>query len=236
MNKVKIRLLRVGYVPDLDFNKLNTLIDKSKIFSVSENEDIKNISFKGRYFDIKDFKDIYKSSDKADFTIGIVSYELQDNYFSKPFLDEKLIMLSIKDFKDFSKVNRLSSEKFALRFIYGFVSMFIAYGNRLPSEMEVVKDGLFQNNIQGCLFDLCIHKQDSLEFFKKTKISTSALNVLKSKSLPNGFLNQLQIELKFLKVDLIDQLSKWIIDRPVVSVFLTFILGIITNIVSSVLI
>lgn len=233
MNKVKIRLLKLGYVPDLDFNKLKSLIVKSKIFSIEENENIDNVDFKGRYFDISDLKDNYKSNDNVDFTIGIVSYVLEDNYFSKPFLDEKLIMLSIKDFKDFTKVNRLSSEKFALRFIYGFVSMFIAYGNKLPTEKEVIKDGLFQNNIRGCLFDLCIYKQDSLEFFNNPRVSDRALEILRSKSLPDGFLKQLQYELKFLKIVFIDQLSKKIIENPIISVLLTFLLGLAINFVSS---
>ena len=235
MNKVKIRLLKLGYVPDLDLNKLKFLINRSKVFCVSEFDSVENVKFTGSSVNINDLKGIYNKSDKADFTIGIVSKELEGNYFSKPYLDEKLILLSIKDFKYFTQVNKITPEKFAVRFIYGFVSMFIAYGNKLPAEIEVVKDELIQRDFQGCLFDLCLNKQDSLEFFNNPKISVGALKVLKSKILPEGFLKQLQTEINWLRISLFERLSKWIINRPIISMMLVFTVGLVSNVLSSII-
>lgn len=236
MNKVKIRLLEIGYVPDLNLNRLRSIINRSKVFCVSEFDSVENVKFTGSCVNINDLKGIYNKSDKADFTIGFVSKELEGNYFSKPYLDEKLILLSIKDFKYFTQVNKITPEKFAVRFIYGFVSMFKAYGNRLPTEIEVIKDNLIQTNFQGCLFDLCMDKQDSLAFFNNPKISASALAVLKSKSLPEGFLKQLQTEINWLRISWLDRMSKWINKRPMVSMIVVFTFGLVSNVLASLII
>lgn len=236
MNKVKIRLLKLGYVPELDLYKLKSLINRSEIISVTEFDTIDIVNFRGICVDINDLKSIYTESKKVDFTIGVVSKELEGNYFSKPYLDEKLILLSIKDFKYFTQVNKITPEIFAIRFIYGFVSMFKAYRERLPTEIEVIKDNLFQTNFQGCLFDLCMDKQDSLAFFNNPKISTSALAVLKSKSLPEGFLKQLQTEIKWLRISWLDRMSKWINKRPILSMIIVFTVGLVSNVLASLII
>ena len=81
-----------------------------------------------------------------------------------------------------------------------------------------------QTNSTGCLFDFCKYKPQIASFFIEPKLSSAVINALSSKTLPENYINNLQNEIKTLKISNYYFIKNWMKHNPI-KAFLVGLLG-----------
>ena len=234
IEKVKINLLKLGDVNSVNFQKLKSFANKSKLFSIEKIITIESFGTLNEYVQLSDLENIYKADENIDFTVAIINEKLESDVFSKAYPSEKVIFLTINDFNDFSKVNKISPEKFIQRFIYGFVTLFVSYENRLPEINEVKNDQIMQVGTQGCLFDLCKKKQDFIRFFENPRISSNVESILTKKIMPINLIEVLKKEINTLRISKFSKFIKIVGENPILTLTISFLSGLLTDIIANI--
>lgn len=221
---IKIELIQLGDTYPVDFQKIQNFGDSSSIFaiaSISENNNAEILNRETIRLSDNDFDFLTKRQTIADFSVVIVNRPLQGNYFSRP-ISTKLIVVSIFDIDTLNIHEGISVEMYINRFLLAFSAIFQAYGGLSPQATE-----LMQPNSTGCLFDKSIYKPQIAIFFRRPKLSPAAISLLKSKTLPQHFLEDLQNEIKKLQIGFYYKLKDWFKENPKKAIGITFFTGLI---------
>lgn len=232
---ITINIIRVGQNLKADTKKLKQLFSNSKLIQVKEVQEINNPPYESPLQVSIDELHFITSNPSVDFSVVLIDKPLDNNFFTGIIPEKKLVIISLHNVNYYRTLDGITIEKFIMRFIYGNATLYKAYNNSFPPINIVHNDQIMQKNTQGCLFDICYDKLDIIEFFKNPKISTDAEAVLNTKSLPANYLNTLKTEIKKLKPSTFYQISSWIANNAVAAVFVSFLFGLISNVIANIL-
>jgi hypothetical protein len=229
---IKIKIIQLGDTYPFNSQKLEQFASKSSIFAIvdiEKNENHPILKNHPHLLEDRVFDSFIFNSKDADFLIIIVNRPLENNYFSRRISDN-LIVISTFGIEALNIHDGITIEMFVTRFIYGFATIFQIY-HSLPVQVGE----LMQINTTGCLFDMCIFKQDVAKFFRQPKLSIGVKNILNEKTLPANFVSILEKEIKSLKIGLFFRLKEWLKRKPISTLFLTFLFGILSSLLATIL-
>lgn len=224
MSEIKIELIQLGDTYPVNYGKIKKFGEGSSIFkiidiSVSLNANILNEN--PHQLSDKDFNFSKNLNSDTHFSVVIVNRPLEGNYFTR-IISENRIVVSIFEIEKLDIHEGISVEMYIIRFLFAFSTIFKAFNGIPLNECE-----LMQNNATGCLFDKSIFKPQIAIFFRQPKISSAAINALNSKELPQNFLNDLQHEIKKLKIGPYYDIKDWLKKNPIWAILIIYLVGII---------
>jgi hypothetical protein len=224
---MKIDIITLGDIYPVNIDKIKNYIKKSTLFSINTIEEIRNpidINIENYYISDNEFQNLGNRKTNSNFTIGIIDKPLEGNYFSRRISD-KLIVISVHNIEILNIHDGIDTEMYIMRFIYAFVTIYSAFGNKLPeSAIEIMN-----KNSSGCLFDFCQYKPDVVKFFRNPHLSSGSMAFLETRTLPQFFIKKLSKEIKKLKIARYYTLIFWLKKNPILSIIVTFLLSFIFN-------
>ena len=224
MSEIKIVLIQLGDTYPVDYKKIQKFGEGSSVFKIIDILDSPNaqiLNENPHQLTDQDFNNLIDINSDHHFSVVIVNRPLEGNYFTR-IISDKQIVVSIFEIEKLDIHEGISVEMYIIRFLFAFSTIFQAFKKIPLNECE-----LMQNNATGCLFDKSIFKPQIAIFFRKPKISSAAINVLNSKTLPKNFLNDLQHEIKKLKIGTYYDIKDWLKKNPIWAILIIYLVEII---------
>jgi hypothetical protein len=217
---VKIKLVLLGDTYPLDADKIVRFGERSSTFKIiGVPEEIANPEFlnNGQIHllnnDIENHFVDYRFND-IDFIAVIANRNLEGNFFARPISD-KIVIMSILDVDRF--VNEgITVDMYINRMLLGYSTIYKAF-------KDMRNTSIFQKNTRGCLFDLCIYKPDIARFFRKPKLSSSALAILEAQ-VSSDFSRKLKKDISKLEISPYYKLRDWFKKNPIQAIVISFLI------------
>ena len=193
----KIELIKLGDLYPLELSRIEKFGSNSKIFrieKISENLNDEILQETSITLINSKFINFPVEQTGIDFTVVIVNRPLEGNYFTQR-ISNKLIVVSIFGLDSLNIHEGITLEMYVNRLLLSFTTIYQYYG-----ELHYSANDLMQTNSTGCLFDFCKYKPQIASFFIEPKLSSAVINALSSKTLPENYINNLQNEIKTLKI------------------------------------
>ncbi len=220
----------MGDTYPVDYKKLKATGDSSALFSILKKVEFPNPNILNRQNSFRlidnDFNFLIDRHTSADFSVVIVNRPLEGDFFSRRISD-KLIAVSVFEIDALNIHEGIKVEMFLTRFIYGFVTIYLCFNNSLPTNGTVAELELIQMEAKGCLFDFCRYKPQVALFFRQPKISPEAITKLRTKPLPENFIEALNKEIQKLKIGRYYKIKDGLKENPVTAILMTFFVGLI---------
>lgn len=235
MEKVRIKLLFLGH-PRHEINKNKLLKFTSKYFQVVGIESIeklpkakKNDGYLDVEYSVEEVKSLVTAPKNADLTVAIMNYRYDDGFYLHRLSDSS-VCLSISDVGQILINNNILLENFILKNIYEVVAFYLT----LPSVSSDEAYEVVHGDTRGCLFDLNGDKSDVIYNTESPSICNECKSFINEKSLPDGFVNSFEKELKRIKKPLLSRVELFIRKYPLLSISLTLISSFMISVFASV--
>ncbi len=230
--KIRIKIGVIGYLPFF-LNKKIIRNYKSKVFEVVG--DIENYHFNDDsdtefwgYSDKRLNEELPDNYD-ADFFLGITYVPLEDNFYARR-LEKKRIVLSYHEMYQILIEGHIPLENLLLRILYAYSLVYLRQNNQIPIQNENI--GFTHDDTRGCLFDMNGNKIDVLFSLDNPIICDDCINRLRVRKVPDNKINLVKKEIKKIKKRKFYKFSDFIKSNPLLSFFLSIVLGIIMNLLS----
>lgn len=236
MKKLNVKIVLIGHLRNtLDLRKLQRY--KSRFFSITEVERIgvlptpeKEDGFLDIVYSSSEVTSLLEPINGADLVVGIMNYRFNDNFYLHRTGQGKAC-LSIADIDRLLLAHNISLENFILKNIFEMI-VFVNTLGRLDT--KEVYDFVHQDT-RGCLFDLNGDKVDVLHNTEHPIICDACKARINAKSVPDEFVKHLESELKCIRKPYICTVELFIKKYPLFSIAVTFLFGIVINIVSNII-
>ncbi len=236
MNKLKIKLAKLGYIPfSINDRKLTSW--NSEIFIIDNRIDSytfqldSDTDFWG-YSDKTLEKELSKNSD-FDFHITITNVPLENNYYARRFSDNRIV-LTLSDISDILLTENITFENYIMRNIYRYCLVYLMYGNRIPTMSE--DTDFTHDDTRGCIFDFNGNKAELIYSLNKPNICSDCQLRLKGQAqykVPNQIIELANKEIKRIKKSTFINLMDYVKKRPLLSLILSFIAGVLMSILGA---
>ena len=233
MKRFKIGICLLGYQPYLDvINKLQNY--SSKLFEVTQILKIENLpqcDYLWGYSDMcicKLLKGNNISNNDVDLRLCFINTIIQDNYFTRDLsgLDNKTVLCS---FYEVEKIfNDANIDLF--NYVHGIVLNELI---QIATIGCLNEDFFLHDDTRHCLFDMCGEKSDIVIKHGTPKLCSACIAKIEKKAVDSEFIPLLNSELKTFKKKLFYRIVDFVKERPILSIFITFISSILINILSS---
>ena len=234
MNKIKITLIKLGYVNHLaNFRKLEKW--RSRIFEISEIHCVEHLPdgdvndfYLDQKFSIDRLESLIECPKNSDIAIAIMPYRFLDNFYMHG-INKNCVIISLYGISKILEVDNISMENFILKQIYEICA--IKYLVSDVSSEDVYK--FVHRDTRGCIFDLNGEITDILYNTEKPIICESCKDTFKRKQVDSGIITLFNRELKRIKKPLILRVEKYIKKYPFASVILSALIAVSLNILAS---
>jgi hypothetical protein len=235
MKRIKIKIVLIG-IPSTKIDCKNLSRWNSILFKIDSEplllSNLSDINFDGLNLSNEIIIDLFNrrvNSDNNDLIVGITDRILDGNWFTQR-ISENSFVISLHEFEEKLRLNNIPLENFILRFIYPFGLIYLNNKNKIPEH----ENTLIHKDSQRCIFDFMKYKSDVMDTLIKPIISIES----KSKftvALPEKFLQKIEKELQRLNIRLFYRIKKWIIKRPILTIFISGLFAIILNLIASII-
>jgi len=219
----------------LDLRRLKRF--SSRFFQITEIERIdalpepqKDDGFLDIVYSREEITSLINSVNGTDLVVGVINYRFDDNFYLHR-TGIKKACISIANIDRLLTSHSISIENFILKNIYE-LTVFVNVFGKLDTE-DVYS--FVHQDTRGCLFDLNGDKLDVLHNTERPIICNSCKALINSKSVPDNFVKHLECELKRIRKPYICSIELFIKKYPLFSFAVTFLFGILINIISSII-
>ncbi|NEP86350.1 MAG: hypothetical protein F6K18_05680 [Okeania sp. SIO2C2] len=232
MQKIKIKLVTLGnlkYPVDFQFIKKW----KSKIFSAEHLDQIQILpemdGEKWSYTD-KLLANLIKSDKNYDFTVGMINYRLEKNYYVRR-VGKDLCMLSLYETAEIIHDANLTIENFIIRNLYEFCSIYLEYGR----DASLVEYSVAHDETRSCLFDMCGNKADLVFSTARPRICEPCKARIMQSQLSNEFISNIEKELCRIRKSLYYRLTDFIKGNLILAITITSMSAILLSVIAKVI-
>ena len=195
MAKVKIRLVQLGY-PPVDLRKV--LNWKSKLCEFHEGilhrSDLPNSDAENWTLSRSRLAKVIGKDSGADITFAVTDRPIERNYYMHRLTD-KTCVLSLYEVSGILAAANLQPEMFIIRNIYEMVAVWQEFGGKVGPDAYTVH----HEDTRGCLYDFNADKEEIVRSTERVSLCPSCKSRLLSKSVPLGFVDDLEKEIKRVK-------------------------------------
>lgn len=234
MNKLNVKLVLIGHLRNtLDLSKLKRF--KSRFFHITEVERIdelpkpqKDDGFLDIVYSCDEVTALMEPVNTTDLVVGIINYRFDDNFYLHRTGENKAC-LSIADIDRHLLARNISIENFIIKNIFEMIVFINTLGK---FDTDEVYDFVHQDT-RGCLFDMNGDKLDVIHNTERPIICNSCKGKINAKSVPDNFIKHLEKELRRIRKPYVSTIELFIKQYPLFSLAVTFLLGILINIISN---
>ncbi|MDD4111098.1 MAG: hypothetical protein PHS54_06120 [Clostridia bacterium] len=221
--KIKVKIVKLGKQRyDYVFKRLSKY--KSNLFEV----EIEKIDFlpnpkkDNKYSDeeIKDLLEPFLNLEKNEILISFLDYEIDDDFYARDLIDNKVYVASFFQVFDNLKKDNLNIFNYVVAIIYRFIIRFLLH------------ETITHDEARGCLNDMCEHKPDIIYFCNKPTICPPCEEKMKKK-LDSFYINNLKLELGKIKKATYYIIADFIINKPILSIIIGIVSGVLLSILSN---
>jgi|GEM_PF-2128481 len=169
-----------------------------------------------------------RSIPEIDLTIALVDQPLEGNYYMHR-LGEKVAVVSIHPVKNILTFENIPLENYVVRCIYEMVCFWYECGSMVTESVYSIP----HHETRGCLFDMNVLIQDIRFSSESPRICQSCCSRMSTKSLPQGFLQNVISEIKRIKKPLYFRILDWIREHPIYAIGITSIWALTLNILAN---
>ncbi|MBC3212749.1 hypothetical protein [Serratia fonticola] len=233
MEKVKIKLATLGYIPArFDIKKVKYW--KSELFEISS-IDIHNLNCESDidyYWAYSDglINQQVPELDSSDFLVVLTNVPLENNWYSRRLGGNK-IAFTFHEIKDYLLYDNIPLENVIYRILYAYSLVYLRSGRRIPNYEET--PGFTHDETKGCLFDMNGIKSDLIESCNKPIICKECEHTLASAKVPINLTENIKLELKRIKKTLYYRWLDFIKLHPIISLIISSFTVIIFGVISS---
>jgi len=230
MDKLKIKIIRLGYIPfDIDFKKI--IKNKSLLFDVDKyiNDYILDKNSDGGNWGYSDDileKAIPNLQDNINFIFCICNVPLENNYYSRRLKNNKIIF-TLFQMAEILKSENIPIENLILMKLYSYSFVYKMYNNRIPSKSE--KTSFAHDETKGCIFDMTGYKSDVIYSCYNPIICDDCYHNLSKSKIPIDIIKKVRKEIKRIKKKLFYKLFDFVKNHPILSIIISFIFGVVVN-------
>lgn len=236
MEKIRIKLIVLGHaLSDIRLNRVKKW--KSKIIEIDEY--IESFAIKGNsdgvgweFSDDNMYNNLKNINRSCDFLIAITNVQLEDNYYMRRLKDGKIIF-TFFEIKEYLQSENIPLENALIRIMYELSLVYMSHGNKILSFSEAIS--FTHDETRGCIFDMNGIKPELTESCHKPIICNDCQTNLRNKSVSNEFIKISEKEIRKIQKDLYYRISDFVKKYPALSIFISIILAIIINFISSAL-
>ena len=233
MKKIKIKLGIIGFLP-FDFDRKKITKWKSDLFEIVDD-------FEEYHFNHKSDIDNWGYSDNllenelpndfnADIFIGITYVPIEDNYYARR-LSNNRVVFSYFEMAEIISNKNLPLENLLLRMLYSYSLIYLRYGNRMPLQSE---NTIFaHDDTRGCIYDMNGIKSDVVYSLDKPIICDECTTKLRKQKVSDNTINAVKTEIRKIKKNRYYKVIDFIKKKPILSLFISFLIGIIISLISS---
>lgn len=174
--------------------------------------------------------DVLGAEQESDFTLGLISLPLEDNYYLRR-LSDRVAVLSFYQTAEIIRFSGFSLEQYVLRSVYELAVLFAGNGGFIPSDYVTWA----HDETRGCLFDMNANKADIIFSLDRPMLCATCRTRLSSRQIPSDLLQNLDRELPRIRKALYLRISEWVKAHPVFALFITAMSGIALNFIASTL-
>ncbi len=236
MEKIKIKIVQLGYVPFPISSKRITSW-KSALFEIDSNIDQytfqmdSDIDFWG-YSDNTLENELPIQSD-FDFQLAITNVPLQDDFYARR-LSHNRIVITLRGVSDILRKENINFENYIIRNVYRYLFVYLMYGNRIPLMSE--KTNFTHDDTRGCIFDFNSNKSELIYSLDRPHICPeckSKLNGQVQEKVSDVIIVKAEKEIRNIKKDIYIKLMDFVKQNPLLSIMITFFTGIFMSLLSS---
>ena len=226
ITQTKITLVILGYIDTLlDIEQLQAY--KSKLFriiDVRHRTELPPPENNDGYWDVKysaaEINNLMPDIQNNGLVIGIMGYRFNDNFYMHRAGENKCC-ISLSEVRYLLKESDISIESFVLKNIYEAVSLYEIFNRELS-------DAIYEFphvDSRGCLFDMNGDVRDIVLNTEKPVICAACKSKANGKSLPSGYIDILEKELKRIDKTNSKKIELWIRKHPLLSTLISFIVS-----------
>ncbi|MBE4080495.1 hypothetical protein [Vibrio parahaemolyticus] len=234
MEKVKIKLLFLGH-PRHEINKNMLLGLKSKFFKVVGIESKerlpearKNDGYLDVEYSVAEVSSMVGSPKNGDITFAIMNYRYDDGFYLHR-LSPSAVCLSISGIDQLLISNGISLENFIIKNIYEVVALRFTLDTVCSDEAY----DIVHVDTRGCLFDMNGDKFDVIYNTESPCICNECKSFINGKNIPEGFVADLEKELKNIRKPLLSRVEIFIRKYPLFSIGLTLFSSFLISVLAS---
>ncbi len=228
---VKIALVLLG--TQLHMSTINKLrVYKSKIFiinSVKTKADLPNTKSMDWSYSDTQIASFIEPDDHSDITIALLEDKIEGNFFMRR-LGERVGAITFFQAAEIMADANIDLLNYLLVDIYEAVTLFVQGDKSLYPGREVCHYAT-----RRCIFDMAGNKYDVVYACEQTCLCTECEAKLRSKVLPEKYIDTLKKELKHVRKSRYSRIMDFIKRKPLFSLLLTAITSIVLNLVASLL-
>ena len=231
---LEIRLFGLGYIGDVNLNKVADLINVSpRVMQASVEDAIPNIGSPDIYgigYSDARLISLYPAARKGTIRVGIILTPIQENFYTRSFYPDAIILSLFQSEELCEKAGRTPEEYIAISLLLMHVLWLEFKARRLDAEYE----DLLHTDTRGCLFDFAIHKPDKIHKLRTGQICLRCKAKLAEANVPASLIeNAEKMFERIRKPSLLTSLATGL-RNPIFSFVLGgIVLGAIINVVSS---
>jgi hypothetical protein len=234
MEKVRIKIGIIGYLP-FEFNRKKIKNWRSDVFEVTEVDEHDIYTSRADTFDWgysdETLNNELPQRDKEDVFIGITYVPIENNYYARRLDNNRVIISFCGICQDLIDSN-IPVENLVLRVIYASSLIFIAEKN-IPSAKTRRHDFL-HDDTRRCIYDMTGNdKRDVIYSLDRPQLCDACKTKLKAKKIPNNIVDKVNVELKRIKKNQFFRISQFVKRKPLLSILLTFITGVIISLIAN---
>lgn len=236
MKKVRIKLGIIGYLP-FDFNRkfVKTwksdafeIVDEIDDFHFTKDSDTPNWAFSDGLLS-KELPVKYE----GDFFMGITYVPLESNFYCRR-LDHDRVVISFADIYNILKTENIPIENFILRSLYASCLVYLRNEQSIPKSSEWL--GYTHDDTRGCLFDMNGSSLDDVIFSLDHPIICDECTIkLRQEKVPDSTTELIKKEIRRIRKDKYYKIAQFVKRKPLFSIFLSGIFGIIISFTASIL-
>jgi len=233
MKKIKIKLGIIGFLPfDFDRKKITNwksdlfeIVDDFEEYHLNQKSDTENWGYSDTLLE-EELPDNFN----ADIFIGITYVPIEANYYARR-LSKNRVIFSYFEMAEIISNKNLPLENLLLRMLYSYSLIYIRYGNRMPLQTE--HTSFAHDDTRGCIFDMNGIKSDVIYSLDRPIICDECTIKLRQEKVSDNTINIVKKEIKKIKKNRYYKVIDFIKRKPILSLFISFLIGILISIISS---
>ena len=233
LNKIKIKIITLGYIPFQLDEKLITRW-KSSLFEITptiEKHFIKGNSDSDdwQYSDSIIEEELPKTFEE-DFLIGIVNIPLERGFYARRFKGNR-ICFTFHEIAEILRIENQKPENYIIRNIYRYGLVYQMYNQQIPPQFEKIK--FTHDDTRRCIFDANGIKTDLIYSLERPVICEKCSENLIRHKIPVSTRQEIQKEIKKIRKAQYFRIGDFIKNHPILSIAISALFGILISVIAA---
>jgi len=227
-----IRICRLGsFNHRIDFKWIESW--KSRYYRISDivlmaDIDVDHFKDEYTYPTCKIASDMGNVEEGIDLLVAIVDQPLEGDFYMRR-IDSNRAVLSVFPVLDILAKANIPVENFIIRCIYEMIVLLYEGGGRVNEAVYLIP----HHETRGCLFDMNVFIDRIIFSSNKPIICTECKTRLRSRPLPDRFIEGIEKELRKIKKPLYYRIEESIKRRPITALFVACVFTMLLNVAAS---